>query len=407
MAEAGVIDGELMHASPDLDADQADRFESFRESARSENQQLVMRVWRCPTAADGNPVPNAKLEFLFHTPLDAMTLEEVLTRVAGEYMTEADTQWFIRVHVSKPGERGMRFNQLFSVRRSPKSVTTLPGLPPGASGSDMAAHFAKLLADQHSRTEAMLAKLLERPNGPDPMAMFLAGQKASGDMFKEIAAAMRPSIPQTPVDMIGQLTQTLIAIEKLKDIGMLGGGAGAAAAAASGDGMADIIKAVMPIAAPFAQIVAQRLAAQGITPAQPALPNPAPPGQPQQPGAGVDAPAPAATDQPAPKKPAGLQPTQRDLEDRFMFAIKEQLAQIVQICEIAPPADNVAGTILENIPESQDALLVSFLQSPDWFERLCVIESKFSPYRDYMTQVRNAILACFEDDGTKKPNGSG
>ncbi len=87
-----------------------------------------------------------------------------------------------------------------------------------------------------------------------------------------------------------------------------------------------------------------------------------------------------------------------------MFAIKEQLGQLAEVAAMnAPPAD-VAKTMLENLPEENDDLLVAILNDPTWFDRLCVVQPKLAPHRAWLEQVRAEILKAFEPD--KPANGA-
>jgi len=384
-----VIDGELVERG--IDADQAYKFEEFRTSSDGQDSSLMVNVYLHPSNADGTAVVNAKLQHLFSLPIDQLTREQILDKVRNEFMGVNDTMWMIRIHIRKPGERGLRFNDLQVVRKRVNAEQASEHYTPGGSDTTgVLGAVAKMLADAQARTDQMFTRLLESNKTPaiDPIKMYLDGQKQSAEMFKELAAAMRPAVGgPTASDAMTELVKTMTVMEQLRGYMDRSGGGAAAAAGASGDGLADIIKALTPLAAPVLQAIAAGRAKTAT--AQPALPNP------NAPRADAAPTAPEAA--PVEVMPGGLVKTQSMMEDETLFNLKEQLGQLADLAEAKPDPEQVAGVVLENTPESADAMLLAVLKGDNWFERLAVVQPKLRPHQEWMTQVRNAIIASFDN----------
>jgi hypothetical protein len=401
-----VLDGELLTDARDgIDEQQAYKFEEFRSSAAGQDSSLLITVYRQPSNPDGTAVANGKLQYMFQLPVDQLTREQILDKVSREYMADSDRYWYVRIHIRQPGKRGILFNELCTILKQPKLIDNSPS---GQDASVLGA-VGKMLADAQTRTDALFSRLLEAQKPVqqvNPIELFMLGQKQSAEMFKDIASAMRPASPGiagTPGE--GGLEGLLKQIMVMKQISeFMGGGVGAAAAAGgSGSDIAEIIKAVGPIAAPFMSIVAAQLAARtGKTPPpnQPRLaaPNPADVPTPA-PGAASAQTPPAAESTAAPIAVKEQEP-KRDMakEDRMLFAMRDQLGQLADAIALNPPIESVGAQILEHLPEEYDETFYTVLAQENWFERLSAVQNKLQPHKEWLSKLRDYIIASYTTD---------
>ncbi|MGH9780180.1 MAG: hypothetical protein ACRD33_00040 [Candidatus Acidiferrales bacterium] len=408
-----VLDGELISGAQDgIDEQQAYRFEEFRSSAASQDSSLIVTVYRHPANPDGTAVANGKLQYMFQLPLDQLSREQILDKVAREYMSETDNLWYVRLHVRQQGKRGILFNELCTVLRQPKT-NIVEDSQAGSAG--ILAQVGKMLADAQARTDALFARLLEQQKQPqiNPIELFLTAQKESAAMFEKVALAMRgaPAAGSAePGGLEGMLKQLMV----MKQISeFMGGGLGGVAAAtpSSASEIAEIIKSVMPVAAPAVTMLMGEWMKKNKG-APPALTGPAPkaaaPAAPHE----IPTPAPAAPAAPAPKaaEPATVTPIKREgpkpdmaKEDAMLYAMRSQLGALADVIasqtpEIPLDVATVGGEILTNLPEMFDDPLYTLLAENNWFDRLTAVQPKLLEHKEWMTKLRQYILDSFEED---------
>jgi hypothetical protein len=402
---AQVLEGQLLtHDNDGMDEQQAYKFEEFRSSAAGQEAGLMVNVYRAPANPDGTAVANGKLQYMFQMPVDQLTREQILDKVAREYMATQDpkaTFWFVRIHIRKPGARGILFNELCTVLPQPVMPGAESHAPPANDGGVLAT-VAKMLTEAQARTDALIARLLEnRAPTVDPIQIFLSGQKQSAEMFKELAVAMRGSAPAAgapgTTSSLDDTLKSMLVFKQIKDF--MGGEF--MATPAGENATAEILKAVGPIAKPFFELMVENMRAKK----QPALPNPAAPaGSPSAPS--TTKPAEAAKPAEAPKtestvKEAAKEPTKNmQREDAMLFAMRDQLGQLADAIAMNPDPAAVGTTILENLPETYDEPLFTLLSGEDWFDRMSAVQNKLRPHREWMNKLRDYIIASFteEDD---------
>lgn len=400
-----VTEGEILPGGVD-ESDQAAKFEEFRASAADEGGQLVTTVYLSPTNADGTTQTRGLLQHMFACPIDQYDRNQIVDKVRHEFMGPTDTLWYIRIQVRKTGQRGLLLNQLVPVRKQLQTTTQDSNTPAGADST-----IARMLAQMQTQTQAMIAALADKITAQptiNPMQIFMEGQKQAGETFEKIVAAMggKPAGAAAESGGLDATLKQLMVMRQIQDF--LGtGGAAIAGGGASGSDIAEIIKAVTPLAGPGLSFLATWLQTKKaeleknkpkqLTAPATQVTNAAPTdhNNPSAAPAAKAEPAPAT----APTNPAVKEPKADAMkEESMLYAMRDQLGQLADAIALNPDPAVVGGQIMENLPEAYDESLFTLLSSETWFDRMVAVQNKLAPYREWMTKLRDYILSQFTED---------
>lgn len=372
------------------DPDQERAYYDFQASAAQEGGGYSLWVYQVPTDAEGNALAG-KLERLFSAPIDRYKLDEILDRVATEYMEPADRRWLVRIHIRKDGESQIKRNMLFVVRRNLKQSNV-------DSDNNILSAVSKMLNEQSARQQSLLLQVADsrRSAAPaaDPMQGAIAMMTAMAGMMGPLLAAVsgRPAAPAT--DPLAMITGMASAMRTLKGLGddLNGGGGGGE----SESGTVGLIKALSPMGAALMNMIAATKAGSvspqlGPVPATPAQLQPAPQ---------IPSPPPAAVPVPDNVLPFPATPGEPPTDAQLIMHLKTVLAGLAEVAGPATDAKAAADHVMSLMPDDErvDSMIFERLNSPMWWQGLVMLEPKIAPHKEWFGTLRDAILAGFEGE---------
>jgi len=302
----------------------------------------------------------------------------------------------VRIQIRNPAEQNqIKFNRLYIVRKSPNDNKR----EEKSQFAEIMESVQRMLAQQQARTDQLLQRLVERSEkapATDPLQLFMAAQQNATQMFAVIASAMGGGNKGGGVE---QLTGMITAMRAIKGLGDdLAGGA-----PVRDEGLAGILRSVVPLAVPFAQSLANRpLGAPAVQRIAAPVAQPVP--NPQAPAAsaigGGDTRAASATAAPSTSAQTAptTDPTIAGLENAKMLAqLRQALGMMADAAGSNAPPDPkaAAGDLLTQLPEEFDGLIYETLSAEDWFQRLGFVQPKILGYQPWFAQVRDEILASY------------
>jgi len=96
----------------------------------------------------------------------------------------------------------------------------------------------------------------------------------------------------------------------------------------------------------------------------------------------------------APVTPIQSEPTPEQLEQDDMFALKMIVPMIKLAAKSNADVTSYVDAVLNMAP---DTVIAKYIDAPDWFEQLCGVDAEFVQYKEWLTKLRDAILADLQD----------
>jgi len=395
-------------------AQQWDEFDAFREQGESAQAGLNVWVYRVPSDTANNPISGARMSLMFTAPIDRYTIPQILERVKKEYMDRGRAKATIRIHVRKERGAGTLWNKLFLIEKS------VADDEPEASSSNsdigaIAAVFQKSLDAAAQQNREMLAQLFQRMNAAPAVDPMLQTERMVTMVTGLAGVLAKPSAAVSPAASIAEQIAGVREILKLsQSLGSDGGVAGGEET----EGTVGVLKAIAPIADLVKELIVnartvpavpvrRRLAAPVSSP----LSGPAPGTVPAQAAQPVAEP-PRVTESVAPhgaiENPQSSAAPHGVKDEDAMFAkISEVLDGLVAKAEQGADPAALGELVADFIPEPYEQRFLNVLDSPHWFEKLAVLNSKVTLHRPFFDTLRAAILAQYAEDETPpEPHGS-
>lgn len=379
-----IQDGELLRDGDDADLESA--FAEFRDSVATDEQgQGFIKVHKLPVDANGVARANSmKQTHLITLPIGQCTIDDLLERVRQDFM-EPGEEITIRVSGHRVGERGVRFNKIFSIKRA--KGTTQP--PPGTS-PDIAQLMRMMREEAQSnsdRTERFMREMLtmqaQRAAAPaapatDPIAMMQQVGVMMG-IFQTMMGNMRAPADAAASDPFAQMVKNLEAMKRMQNL--LGGGK-----SDDDGGTLGLIKAIAPMATPVLQMMAKGAQTPRRIARQPA---PAP------------APHPTVTAGAPVEEPIT---EQEESDDMFILQVKQMLNELVQVAESGGDAAAAAELVLDAVPDEHDEALCSLVSDPERFlPKISLLAPACKDHAAWFEELRKHIAAAYLQDPDQKP----
>lgn len=389
MANQPIIEAQYIGADEFADDDMRAEFDTFADEMRqSEVSDAWITVYRIPLDAQGNPRPNTKhTSELFREPLGAATIHDIIERVRADFIRAGETKIMVRVVGSQKGQRGVKFNKIFTVEKANEK----PGAPKAANDSFsqmmLAMQEAQRVSDE--RFERMVTMMQGRGVASDPIDQMTKIMTAMGTMMGPMIAVMagRPVTPAT--SSTDELIKTVTAMKQIQ--GLFGGGGGEAAPPED-ESVVSIIKALAPMAGPALQLMVEGKRAENIRLAKlPAPPKPKPsltaPNKQAKP-ATTSAPP---TDTPAPSPDQ----EQKNME---LAEMKKNLDTVCDLLASGKDPAEIAKLVLSIVPEEKDNEFFELIANDDYVNNMALLNPRVEEHRAKFEELRKALLAEYEPD---------
>jgi len=328
----------------------------------------------------------ARLGHMFTIPVDQWTMDELVAHVRDEWMGR-DISWCIRVQVRKANGKVMWSKLIDVYKKAGEGETKKQN-----ENTTLFAEIRQLIADSEERANQRLREIAVRavPAAPpmDMMALMKFMQESSAQNMQTLALLLNAMKPTT--------SGTNDILSMVKAMGEIRNFAGdlVPQAASEGDSPMGTVKALAPFAAMLTEIIRKRDGAPTHERKQlPAPPNAATAVPPVLPTAATPDPPHVEPSPTVPTQP--IQPT--EAQAKMLAELREQLLMLSQIAANKPDAKEVAATLLPMLPAEMDDMIYDTLSAENWFQRLTFIQPAIQPHKEWMTEVRNAILESFTE----------
>jgi hypothetical protein len=367
------------------DEDLQQHFGEFFERTKDASDDVTVWIYRIPLDSKGDPIASGKRSYLFSTPLDRFSVEEMYERCRTEFMPPGTRSMAIRMTCTQKGVKGNRFNRLVMID-GPIAVQ-----PPPAAATDQTTVLSaveRMLSAQQARTDALFREFsrgpVVAPSGGDAWGTLKEISTILAPIFAPALAAWvaRPS-PAT--SGLGDLLEAVKVVDKLK-------GGKITEAASDGDSPVAIIRAAAPFADALTEIVKKLTYTPPTVAPAPAL---AAPVVTQATAVPVGRPAAApATVVPVPPAPTPGAPP---------VMILNMIADLNKINDYVTNngPDNIdpkvtAEAIGNALPEELPPEVTPFLFEPDGIDRLLAIAPKLKPNREWFEKFLAELRAIYQ-----------
>jgi hypothetical protein len=362
----------------ELDPDSESSWDDWIESLKGSDHPGVVRAYRIPLDADGNPsVAKGSRQILLGTwPHQQFSYDDLIAKIKVEFLKPGEMA-AVRFAGTQPGRRGVVFNKIVTLQRAAES-----GSSPVASGGldtvGLLRAFQEATAAQQAMTERLLASREAAPAKP------------MSESVKEWLAILAPILgpavlaivnrPKEKSDLEGLMGVVL----KLK--GMADDSKGGTDDEST---TMSIIKAVAPEGLKLLTALAQNQQPRA------ALPSPTRRIPPRRVAAPIE-------QVPTPTEPAPVQPPPEATTeaDPMLAQLKPQLDTLAEMAAQGADPAEVAKLVLETLPATDevDEQVLKLVSSPEAFGRLYILSPKFGEQREWGEKLRLAILAEFPEE---------
>lgn len=367
-------EAEFIDQVPLSDDSQETAFEELRSQSGAESDQKVMWVYRVPTDAKGAPITRGQMEQLISTPIDAMSIDQVLETVRNEFMADDDRVWLIRVHVRKPGQRGILWQQVYTVRKALKAKATAQESKLG----EVISAVREMQAMHMQREQPRAVPAQDNFGIREILAMQQQSMQNTIAMMAAMNGGGAKSASADPMDAMSKMIAMMGQMNSLRE--SLGGGGG------DDNSTLGLVKALAPMGVGLMEVLKKNQPAQLAAPVA-TLPHQGPPA--------VAAPIPNATG------PAAIQPLNTDAP--MIAELRKNLEALADIAATNPDAKETAAMVLSQLPEEYDNQIYQLLSGGNWFAQICILQPKMKPHEAWLTTVRDEILASFAEGDTPAP----
>lgn len=382
-----VLDGELIENSGADDPDLNAAFWEFSESIKREaTASGSIAVYEVPTDASGQPRPQTYNKTkLFTVPVGSVTIDDICDRVIREFM-EPGQRMMIQLLAHKAGERGIKLNRMFSLRRGKETgLTKTDDSAPG-----QIERLMRLVQEQRRADMAELREILSanvRPQA-DPVQLGLGIAEKMMVAFGNASAGRLPGAAPAndPNSMMMTMMSTFMLKMMEKSFDNMQNPP--AARIENDDGGAKILSAVADIAKPLIAAHAaesQRRAAEATRLLRHETP-----------------PVAAAPSAPATAAPKTSTPEEKEM--KLLAVLTEALPFVIANGpEKKTDPATMAELVLENLPEDDtdlnDALYALIQSTPEKFlGKLALIDSKVNAHAEWFEKFRLALNVEYTPD---------
>lgn len=392
------VDGQV--SEPELDADQEREYDRFRADATGADAGNVVWVFKLPEEKDGTASLRSKGEFMFSEPIDKYSMDDLCKIVRDEWMREGiDTRWHIRVQIRDP-KGSLRMNKLMGIR---KKVTVEPVNKVSSQLAETLAAIERMTKESRAENRELLNRLLEnrsaapvqQPLSTHDLLQFMTSQQANAQVqvtnqMASLAAmltALRPGgAGGSPSSDIGSL---FTAMKQARDFAedMV------PTVPRESNDLVGILKAVSPFAPVIAELMKGRAtgAPQLSGPVVQPQPNPVPVAV-----ASAEAPVVRPAGPPDLKVVPNAEPLGTVAEQTEMIQeLRKQLGALAEIAGEKPDPKAVTANLMPLLPEKMDNVIFTTLSGEDWFEQLSLLQPAIKPHKEWFTQLRAEMLACY------------
>lgn len=368
---------------PETDNDQDRAFDEFLSLSDQERSGINVWVYAMPTNERGETINGAKLEWLMTEPIDKYSQDELFRLIQTKWMREGEPFLWVRLMVRRARGAGVMKNMLFKLRALPKETT------PARNGGDVPTileAMSKMLQEQQARQDAFIARLAAPAAQPaDPMAMM----RGTIELLTPLLAIAAGGGRAAPVDPFAQMKGVADAMRSLNDLRSdLGGGGGEG----SDSGMAGILKAMAPMAAPALQLLANMTTKPGNAGAAHVAPIPMQGAPPAAPPPQISQPEPDAMPEIKQRNP-----TRDELK-----SLGEKLDKVAQLMGRADTT-TCANVLLDDVPEEIDQWLFDQLSATDWLGKLEMVAPAVKGKERFFSDIRDEILRIYQSDTAPPP----
>ena len=85
-----------------------------------------------------------------------------------------------------------------------------------------------------------------------------------------------------------------------------------------------------------------------------------------------------------------------------ILKLRTNVAQLIALAKVNAPVEQGATIIYDNLPDE----LIEVLFMDNWFDVLTAAIPDFTPYRDWITRVRDAVLPMFDEPENTTANAT-
>lgn len=213
-------------------------FEEMYARTRDSESEVQITVSKVPTTPTGEINVNGRTTYLFASPVDLFTLDQLYEKVRTEYMFPHETEITIRVICTKKGRRGNLFNAVQTIRRGAKDKSENADATAGVMQA-----VQHMLAEQRQSSQKMFeqfamrglqapqSNILEQLVTLTPLIKIFMDSRASGGSgvgaikeAVEAATMLRELMPdkggssRESDGTLGAITAGLNALPALRDI---------------------------------------------------------------------------------------------------------------------------------------------------------------------------------------------
>lgn len=365
----------------ELDPDSESSWDDWIESLKGSEHPGVVRAYRIPLDADGNPsVAKGSRQILLGTwPHQQFSYDDLIAKIKVEFLKPGETA-AIRFAGTQPGRRGVVFNKIVTLQRAADSGSAI-ATSGGLDSVGLLRAFQEATAAQQAMTERLLAS---RAEPAKPMS----------ESVKEWLAILAPILGPAVLAMVNRpkeksdLEGLIGAVLKLKGLADDAGGG-----RDDDSSTMSIIKAVAPEGLKLLTAIAQNQQPRPALPvsgARRVVRRVAPPIDHKQP-----APQPAPTPPPEPATEV----------DPMLAQLKPQLDTLAEMAQQGADPAEVAKLVLETLPSTDevDEQVLKLVSSPESFGRLYILSPAFGTQREWGEKLRLAILAEFPEEESPAP----
>lgn len=366
------------------DADQQRSYDDFRNDLAGAESGYVVWVFKNPEDKEGNPAHKGKLENMFTAPVDKYSMDEICQIVRDDWMDENDKKWLIRIQVREGST--IRLNKLQIVRKAGNASARTQ-----SQMAEMMAEVRRTISEIENRVASRVAAVPTVAPQFDMLALMKFMQDSASQNMQTLAVLISALKPTNSGS-----NDILTMVKTMGEIKNFAGDL-VPSVSDSGDSAMGTIKALSPFAVLLAEVLKKN---NGDAPRveRKALPSP-------NAGPAVSAPDPHAVtpDAPAPQvppaaAPATVLPAQpTEAQANMITELRTQLGALAEIAVNKPDAKEVAATLLPMLPTEMDDMIYDTLSAENWFERLTFIQPAIKPHREWMQQVRDAILESYSE----------
>lgn len=373
-------DAEFIEYNADINYDQdtEEALDKLKAQFAGSETKGTLWVYQLPLDDKGEPIGNAKMVNLFNVPLDAYELEQIIERIRDEYM-EPGQEAVFRVMATLRGQTGLKLNRLLRIRKAASKVKPEEEKESLASLLKVMQESQAQMLDRQERMFASLAARQSATPATDPIQLAMGMMAAMSGMASTLVrnTAPAPVAAPAPADPMAMFSQTMNVMRSMRSFF----GNQDAPADEDGDSLVSVLRAGRPYLEtigtllqrgaplPVVQHRARRLRREVAQP----VARPAPP-----------------------LKPAGENP---------MFAqLRPQIEALSKSASEGASATDCAPLVIEAIPEGSpiEQQFIDFLAQEGWFGKLKLIYPACASQEAWFTELRNAILAQYEE-----PEGEG